>query len=257
MIGRFCAYSLEFKDSDVFTHDWCTLTPSLELEYKTSVHSSTGQNPAMLEKGWNPRLLADTLRKYLIEINPRASIFNIMFDKIKHNEKQSINDTFEYSKKKWDKSHKVPDFKVGDLVLFSTFGFNNIKSPKKLKYSHVGTFVIVALHRTNAIPVEFSSELQNKHPIFPVSLIKSYKSVDKEFFPLRNPATLNVPLVEQNEEKKSRKTLKKGGIGVKIKDNILSNIGIQYMRMNGWKNQKYLTQIRFLTIFRLERRPKA
>ncbi|MBW0523670.1 hypothetical protein O181_063385 [Austropuccinia psidii MF-1] len=35
MIRRFCAYGLEFKDSDVFTHDWCTLIPALELAYKT------------------------------------------------------------------------------------------------------------------------------------------------------------------------------------------------------------------------------
>ncbi|MBW0517290.1 hypothetical protein O181_057005 [Austropuccinia psidii MF-1] len=27
MIRRFCVYGLEFKDSDGFTHDWCTLIP--------------------------------------------------------------------------------------------------------------------------------------------------------------------------------------------------------------------------------------
>ncbi|MBW0561511.1 hypothetical protein O181_101226 [Austropuccinia psidii MF-1] len=41
VIRRFCAYELEFKDSDSFTHDWCTLIPALELAYKTSIHSST------------------------------------------------------------------------------------------------------------------------------------------------------------------------------------------------------------------------
>ncbi|MBW0508887.1 hypothetical protein O181_048602 [Austropuccinia psidii MF-1] len=51
MIRRFCAYGLEFKDSDVFNHDWCTLIPALEMAYKTSVHSSTGQTPSMLERG--------------------------------------------------------------------------------------------------------------------------------------------------------------------------------------------------------------
>ncbi|MBW0536471.1 hypothetical protein O181_076186 [Austropuccinia psidii MF-1] len=35
MIRRFCAYGLEFKDSDGFTHDWCTLILVLELAYKT------------------------------------------------------------------------------------------------------------------------------------------------------------------------------------------------------------------------------
>ncbi|MBW0470792.1 hypothetical protein O181_010507 [Austropuccinia psidii MF-1] len=51
MIKRFCAYGLELKDSDGFTHDWCTLIPALELEYKTSISSSTGKAPAILEKG--------------------------------------------------------------------------------------------------------------------------------------------------------------------------------------------------------------
>ncbi|MBW0506123.1 hypothetical protein O181_045838 [Austropuccinia psidii MF-1] len=35
MIRRFCAYGLEFKGSDGFTHDWCTLIPALKLAYKT------------------------------------------------------------------------------------------------------------------------------------------------------------------------------------------------------------------------------
>ncbi|MBW0517019.1 hypothetical protein O181_056734 [Austropuccinia psidii MF-1] len=114
MIRIFCAYGLEFKDSNGFTHDWCTLIPALELAYKTSVHSSTGQTPSVLEKGWNPRLPADTLRKYLIDIHPTASIFNIILDKVKHHANQSMNDAFDYAKPKGDKSHKVPDFKVGD-----------------------------------------------------------------------------------------------------------------------------------------------
>ncbi|MBW0469127.1 hypothetical protein O181_008842 [Austropuccinia psidii MF-1] len=31
IIRRFCAYGLEFKDSDDLTHDWCTLTLALKL----------------------------------------------------------------------------------------------------------------------------------------------------------------------------------------------------------------------------------
>ncbi|MBW0590708.1 hypothetical protein O181_130423 [Austropuccinia psidii MF-1] len=63
MIRRFCAYGLEFKDSYGFNHDWCTLIPALELAYKTSIHASKGKTPAMLEKGWNPKLPVDTLEK--------------------------------------------------------------------------------------------------------------------------------------------------------------------------------------------------
>ncbi|MBW0573973.1 hypothetical protein O181_113688 [Austropuccinia psidii MF-1] len=47
MISRFCVYGLEFKDSDGFSHFLCTLLTALELAYKTSVHSSTGQTPAI------------------------------------------------------------------------------------------------------------------------------------------------------------------------------------------------------------------
>ncbi|MBW0565490.1 hypothetical protein O181_105205 [Austropuccinia psidii MF-1] len=208
MIRRFCAYGLEFKDSDGFTHDWCTLIPELELAYKTSVHSSTGQTPAMLEKGQNPRLPEDTLRKDLIELHPTASTFKIMLYKVKHHAKQSMVDAFDYAKQKWDKSHKVQDFKVGDLVLVSTFNFNNIKGPKKLKDFYVEPFVIVALHGTNAVQVELSGELENKHPTFPVSFIKPYQTADKELLPLRNPTPLTVPPVEQNEDKKIKKFIK-------------------------------------------------
>ncbi|MBW0564067.1 hypothetical protein O181_103782 [Austropuccinia psidii MF-1] len=110
----------------------------------------------MLEKGWNSRLPADTLRKDLIEIHPTASSFKVMLDKVKHHAKQSMNNAFDYEKQKWEKSHKVSDFKVGNLVLVSTLNFNNIKGPKELKYSYVGPFVIVALHGTNAVQVELS-----------------------------------------------------------------------------------------------------
>ncbi|MBW0554283.1 hypothetical protein O181_093998 [Austropuccinia psidii MF-1] len=52
----FCAYRLELKDPDGFTHDLCKLVPALQLVYKTSIHSSTGITPEILQKVWNPRL---------------------------------------------------------------------------------------------------------------------------------------------------------------------------------------------------------
>ncbi|MBW0573491.1 hypothetical protein O181_113206 [Austropuccinia psidii MF-1] len=76
MIRRICAYGLEFKYCDGFTHEWFTMLPELELAYKTSIHASTNQTPAILEKRWNPSLPQDSLRKYLIEIHPTAASFN-------------------------------------------------------------------------------------------------------------------------------------------------------------------------------------
>ncbi|MBW0460958.1 hypothetical protein O181_000673 [Austropuccinia psidii MF-1] len=101
MIRRFCAYGLGFKDSDGFTHDWCTLILALELlAYKTSIHTSTGKTPAMLEKGWNPKLPVDALKKDLGNINPTALSFKLFLDKVRHHANQSMNDAFEYSKQK-------------------------------------------------------------------------------------------------------------------------------------------------------------
>ncbi|MBW0468534.1 hypothetical protein O181_008249 [Austropuccinia psidii MF-1] len=162
----------------------------------------------MLEKGWHAELPADTPRKDLIDIHPTASRFKIMLDKVKHHEKQSMNYTFDYAKQKWKTSHKVPDFRVGDLVLVSTLSFNNMKGPKKLKYSYVGPFVIFALHGTNAVQGELSVELENKYPTFPISLIKPYQPDDKELFSLRNPTPLTVPPLEQSEDKRIKKFIK-------------------------------------------------
>ncbi|MBW0551914.1 hypothetical protein O181_091629 [Austropuccinia psidii MF-1] len=156
MIRRFCAYGLEFEDSDGFNYDWCTLIQDLELEYKTSIHSSTGKTPVMLEKGWNPRLPYDTLRKDLVDIHPTARSFKIMVDKARHHANRCIQDSFKYEKERWDKSYKPPDFKIGDLVLVSTLNFNNIRGPKKLKDSFARPFMIKALHGPNVVQLELT-----------------------------------------------------------------------------------------------------
>ncbi|MBW0473263.1 hypothetical protein O181_012978 [Austropuccinia psidii MF-1] len=96
----------------------------------------------MLEKGWNPRHPEDTLRKNLIDIHPKASSFKIILDKVKNHATHSMNDAFDYAKQNWDKGHKVPDFKVGDLVLVSTLIFKNIEGTKKLKDSYLGPFLL-------------------------------------------------------------------------------------------------------------------
>ncbi|MBW0496780.1 hypothetical protein O181_036495 [Austropuccinia psidii MF-1] len=84
MIQRSCACGLEFKDSDGFTNDWCTLIPVLELAYKKSIHYSIVKTQAMLEKGWNLRHPYETLKQDLVDIHPTVSSFKIMLDKARH-----------------------------------------------------------------------------------------------------------------------------------------------------------------------------
>ncbi|MBW0474630.1 hypothetical protein O181_014345 [Austropuccinia psidii MF-1] len=142
MVRRFCKYCLDLKDCDVFTHDWHTLLPALELAYKTSFHAITNQNPAISEKGWNPRLPQDSLRKYLVGIHPTDSSLKGMIGKARKHAARCMEDSFAYAKDKWDKSHATLDFKIGYLVLVSTTNLNNIKGCKKLKDSFSGPFVM-------------------------------------------------------------------------------------------------------------------
>ncbi|MBW0591313.1 hypothetical protein O181_131028 [Austropuccinia psidii MF-1] len=68
--------------------------------------------------------------------------------------------------------------------------------------------MIKSLHGPNAVQLELTGELMNKHPAFPVSLIKPYISSDKELFPPRNKPPLEIPPLEEGEEKKIVKVLK-------------------------------------------------
>ncbi|MBW0480128.1 hypothetical protein O181_019843 [Austropuccinia psidii MF-1] len=86
MVGRLCAYGLEFKECHGLTHYWCTLLPALELAYKTFFHASTNQTPVILEKGWNTKLTQDSLWKDLVEIHPTASSFKGMLEKARKHE---------------------------------------------------------------------------------------------------------------------------------------------------------------------------
>ncbi|MBW0593294.1 hypothetical protein O181_133009 [Austropuccinia psidii MF-1] len=133
MVRIFCAYGLEFKDCDGLTHDWCTILPALELAYTKSIHASTNQTSTILEKGWNPKLPQDSLRKDFIEIHPTASSFKGVLEKARKHTITCIEDSFPYAKDKWDKSHATPDFKVGDLVFYpqlTSIASTDVKIPK-------------------------------------------------------------------------------------------------------------------------------
>ncbi|MBW0499726.1 hypothetical protein O181_039441 [Austropuccinia psidii MF-1] len=160
----------KLKDCDGFNHYWCTLLPALELAYKTYIHASTNHTPAILEKGWNPILPQYSLRKDLVEIHPRAARFKGMIYKATKHAVRCMEDSFSYSKDKWEKLPATPDFTVGDLILLSSTNFNKIKGCEKLKDSFEGPFVIKALHGEKSVQVELSKELNTKHCAFPASL---------------------------------------------------------------------------------------
>ncbi|MBW0470644.1 hypothetical protein O181_010359 [Austropuccinia psidii MF-1] len=105
----------------------------------------------------------------------------------------------EYNKQRWDKTHMEPDFKEGDQVLVSTMNFNNPEGPKKMRDSFVGPFNIIELIGKNAVEVKLTEEFSRKHPVFPVSLVKSYFQTEGDKFPSRkkNPKPPEIVEVEE------------------------------------------------------------
>ncbi|MBW0479599.1 hypothetical protein O181_019314 [Austropuccinia psidii MF-1] len=125
----------------------------------------------------------------------------MILDMARPHENRCMQDSFKYAKERINQIHKPPKFKLGDWVLVSTLNFDNIKVPKKLEDSFVGTFMIKELHGPNAVQLELTGELMNKHPAFPVSFIRPYSSCEKVFYPLRNKPALEIPLLEGEERK--------------------------------------------------------
>ncbi|MBW0468941.1 hypothetical protein O181_008656 [Austropuccinia psidii MF-1] len=67
---------MEYKDHEGYTHDWVTLQPAVQLAYNTNQHSTTVKTPTLVEKGCNPLLPVDHLKKNLLTIWPTAKDFN-------------------------------------------------------------------------------------------------------------------------------------------------------------------------------------
>ncbi|MBW0561267.1 hypothetical protein O181_100982 [Austropuccinia psidii MF-1] len=75
--------------------------------------------------------------------------------------------------------------------------------------------MIKSLHGPNAVQLELTGELMNKHPTFPISLIKPYSSGDKKLFLLRNKHPLEITPLGEGEEKKIVKVLQERRTGNK------------------------------------------
>ncbi|MBW0465962.1 hypothetical protein O181_005677 [Austropuccinia psidii MF-1] len=118
---------------------------SVQLAYNTSQNSTTGQSPSLVEKGWNPLLPVDHLKKTLLTIHPTAKDFHDMWRRACDTATRCIAEEKEYNKQGWNKSHMEPDFKEGDQVLVFTLNFNNIKGPMNMRAFFVGPFTIIKL----------------------------------------------------------------------------------------------------------------
>ncbi|MBW0474731.1 hypothetical protein O181_014446 [Austropuccinia psidii MF-1] len=133
ILRRFCAYGMEYKDHEGYTHEWVTLLPAVQLPYNTTKD------------------------------------FHDMWKRACDTAAKCISEAKAYYNHRCDKTHMEPDFKEGDQVLVSTLNYNNLKGPKKMRDSFVGPFIIIKLIAKNAVEVKLTEEFSRKHPVFPVS----------------------------------------------------------------------------------------
>ncbi|MBW0576412.1 hypothetical protein O181_116127 [Austropuccinia psidii MF-1] len=193
ILRRFCAYGIEYKNHEGYTHDRVTLLAAVQLAYKKVQHSTTGKTAALVEKGWNPLLPVYHLKKNPLTIQPTAKYFHEMWKRGRDTAAQCIAGAKEYNKQRCDNSHMEPDFKERDQVLVSTLNFNNLKGPKKMRDSFLGKFTIIKLIGENAVEVKLTEELTRKHPVSPVSLVKPYFQTEEDKFPTRNSGSRGLP----------------------------------------------------------------
>ncbi|MBW0542243.1 hypothetical protein O181_081958 [Austropuccinia psidii MF-1] len=170
ILRRFCDYGMEYKDHEGYTHDWVTLLPAVQLAYDTGQHSTTGKTPALVEKGRNPLLPGDHLRKNLLTIHPTAKGFHEMWKRACDTAAKCIAEEKEYNKQRTQEDERLIH----------------------------GAPTIIELIGKNAVKVKLTEQFSRKHPVFPVSLVKPYFPTEEYRFPSRkkNPTPPEIVEVE-------------------------------------------------------------
>ncbi|MBW0468198.1 hypothetical protein O181_007913 [Austropuccinia psidii MF-1] len=164
IIRGFCAYGMEYKDHEGYTHYWVTLLPAVQLAYNTNQHPTTGKSHSLVKKGWSAVFPVDHLKKNILTILSTAKDFHDMWKRACDTAAKLIAKDKEYNKQRYDKTHMEPEFKERDQVLVSTLNSNNLKQPKKRRESFVWPFTIIKLLGKNAVEDKFPSRKKTTTP---------------------------------------------------------------------------------------------
>ncbi|MBW0463998.1 hypothetical protein O181_003713 [Austropuccinia psidii MF-1] len=230
ILRRLCAYVMEYRDHEGYTHNWVTLLPAVQLTYNTSQHSTTGKSHSLVEKQWNPLFPVDNLKKNILTIHPTAKDFHYMWKRACDTAARCIAEAKEYDKQRWDKSHMELYFKEVDQVLVSTLNFNNIGGTKKMRDPLVGPFTIIKRIGKTSVEVKLTEEFSSKPPVFSLRLVKPYFQTEEDRFPYRkkNPTQPEIMEVEDSCGP-VKKIIKARKIRINGKD--------QRQYLSGFKNQ--------------------
>lgn len=84
-----------------------------------------------------------------------------MFNKPREWASHCIQEALGCNQTRGNKTHKEPDFQIGDQVLASTINFNNLEGKRKLQDYFVGPIIFTNLHGKNAVEVILTSLREN------------------------------------------------------------------------------------------------
>ncbi|MBW0522030.1 hypothetical protein O181_061745 [Austropuccinia psidii MF-1] len=97
-----------------------------------------------------------------------------------------------------------------------------------MRDSFVGPFTIIKLIGKSPVVVKLTEEVSRKHPVFPVSLVKTYFYTEEDKFPSRKKSPTPPEIVEVEDSPGS----------------VRKNIKARKIRINGKNQRQYLVRFK-------------
>ncbi|MBW0477359.1 hypothetical protein O181_017074 [Austropuccinia psidii MF-1] len=142
-----------------------------------------------------------------------------------------ISEAKEYNNQRYDKTHKDLDLRGGDQVQVPALRFNNLKGTKKMRNLFLGPSTIIILIGNIAVEVRLIEQFSRKHPVFLVTLIKTYHQTGDDKFPFRTKSHTPQEIVEVEDPPGAVKKIMKAR-------SIRLNGKYHTQYLVGFKNQK-------------------
>ncbi|MBW0544176.1 hypothetical protein O181_083891 [Austropuccinia psidii MF-1] len=127
--------------------NWAALLPMAELCFNNTCAVSTGFSPFFLWQGFHPWAMAHPSQAHGVQAH--------------------------YYNRCW---LLPPVYQQGDLVLLRRRHITTLQANEKLDYRYLGPFMVEAMVGTNVVRLRLPAHLARLHPVFNISLIKSYKT---------------------------------------------------------------------------------
>jgi hypothetical protein len=166
--------------------NWDKLLSMCEFALNNTYHSSIDCTPFYLNYGFHPR--TPTTIDLPSRSNTASKEFLQNLQHLHQHALQCMKKARDYMQSQHNKHHKPRDYQVGDYVLLKTTNLH-LPGPRKFIPRYVGPFQILHKFGTQAYQLQIPADWKI-HPVFHVSLLKSYHFTQGQPVP-SVPPTLN------------------------------------------------------------------